>query len=186
MNLQGIFISDFNLKPEYFDHQSKIHGIPHTYRVMCNVLKIGTKISYPRETKLAFFAAFIHDMARQHDGRCADHGRWSVEKKLDNHLSLFIKNGINPEDKDEIATALTNHCLRENPPEDHPHYTTTAILKDADALDRVRISRFDLKLKFLRFHESTSLKGFAEKLYYTTRSKDLDSFSEYLQIARNL
>lgn len=186
MELSGISIHDFNLKPEYFDHQTRIHGISHTYRVMCNVLKIGTRISYHRETKLAFFAAFIHDMARQHDGRCTEHGKWSAETKLDKYFSLFIKNGMNPEDKDILATALTNHSLRENPPENHPHYITTAILKDADALDRVRISRFDLKLKFLRFPESAALKGFAEKLYHTTHSKEFNSFAEYLEIAKGI
>ena len=183
INTLNIDISKFNLKEEYFETHSWLHGIKHTYRVMCNCLVLGDKLGLTRETKLAFFGAFIHDMGRQHDGYCTEHGRWAIELKFDNFKDLFIENGVNLNDLEEIKTAVINHSMHPDISKDHPHYTTTAILKDADALDRIRMGRFNLNKKFLRFQETIELISYARKLYYKTRNSNGSGLSYYLNIA---
>ena len=70
----GINYEDFNLSPNDFDNQSEIHGINHVFRVMFNCLMIGNEIQDKENTRRAFFAAYIHDLARKYDGRCDIHG----------------------------------------------------------------------------------------------------------------
>jgi hypothetical protein len=181
-----INFSDFILSPEYFDHHGWLHGKGHVYRVMCHVLRLGEILKMPQETKLAFFAAFIHDLSRQHDGKCRTHGQRAADEKLPKFLQLFKKNKMKEEDIPYIYTAIANHSLPEEIGKDHPHYMVTSLLKDADALDRIRISPNDLKLKYLRFKESFSLIGFAEELYFLTHDKDISSFEEMMLIAEKI
>lgn len=155
-------INKFILREEYFDFQSVFHGIHHTYRVMCNCFVLGDKLGLENETKLAFCSAFIHDMARTHDGVCDKHGLWAAETKLPVFEELFFSIGVKPQELETIKAAVTNHCETNNLPESSVHYKTSAILKDADALDRVR---FGGEIKYLRFKESLFLIGFAEDLY---------------------
>jgi len=56
--------SDFDIKPGYFVHESELHGASHTYRVMCHVLVLSKKLNLIQAGRLAFCAAFVHDMAR--------------------------------------------------------------------------------------------------------------------------
>ncbi|MFH0867091.1 MAG: hypothetical protein V1904_12920, partial [Bacteroidota bacterium] len=125
-------------------------------------------------------AAFIHDMSRLHDGKCSEHGQRAADDKLPLFLPLFRTNGMKEEDIPYIYSAVSNHSIPSDISKDHPHYIVTAILKDADALDRVRISPNDLKLKFLRFSESISLISFAEELFYLTHNKTIRGFEEML------
>ena len=85
-----------------------------------------------------------------------------------------------------VYSAVANHSIPSDISKDHPHYIVTAILKDADALDRVRITRDDLKLKFLRFKETFSLIVFAQELFYLTQNKNTMSFEEMLLYADNI
>lgn len=181
-----INFSEFILKPEYFDHDGRLHGMGHVYRVMYHVLKLGTLLKYKHETKLAFFAAFIHDMSRLHDGKCSDHGQRAADDKLPQFLTLFKNNGMKEEDIPFIYSAVANHSNPSEILKNHPHYIVTAILKDADALDRVRISPDDLKLKYLRLSESVSLIAYAEELFYITQNKNIKNFEEMLFIAENI
>ena len=179
MDTFGINIDNFNLKPDFFNHQSTLHGIDHTYRVMCHVLKIGSFIKYPRETRLAFFGGYIHDMARKDDGKCSEHGKWSADEKLPAYIPLFKENGLNENEIPELYDTVAFHSIPQDLPHDHPHFITSAILKDADALDRIRIHRFDLKLKYLRFDASKDLVEFAKEVYYDTRKCGYTTFREY-------
>ena len=147
----------FKLKSEYFDFDSRWHGIEHTYNVMSNVLKLGALLNDKRETNLAFCAAFIHDMARKDDGYCTMHGEWASEKKLDKFSEFFISQGVASKDFPIIKTAVKWHSLTEELDENHPHYFVTSILKDADALDRVRFGVDALDVNYLRFKESITL-----------------------------
>ena len=181
MDTFGIHIDDFNLEPEYFNHKSTLHGIDHTYRVMSHVIKIGSIINFPRETRFAFFGAFIHDMARKHDCKCSEHGKWSADEKLMKFVPLFKKNGMEENNIPELYDAVAFHSIPEDLPKENPHYITLAILKDADALDRIRINRFDLKLKFLRFQESKELVHYAKNLFFDTRNAGYTTFREYFE-----
>ena len=178
-----INFSEFDLKPEYFDHTSCLHGSGHVYRVMHHVLKLGTTLKFEHETKLAFFAAYIHDMSRQHDGKCSEHGQRAADDKLPLFLPLFRNNGMKEEDIPYIYAAVANHSLPVDLSQNDPNYKVTAILKDADALDRIRISADDLKLKFLRISESASLIPFAEELFFQTKDKKISWFEEVMEIA---
>jgi len=163
-------ITKFALKPEYFDINSPVHGIGHTYRVMCNVLAIGSHLELEKETKLAFCAAFIHDMARQNDGVCRNHGRWAAEFKLPLFENWFEDQNITKAEIDEIRSAIIGHSQGFEFEKSHPHYITTALLKDADALDRIRVGKHNLNLNYLRFEGSYSFVDFAESLFVMTFS----------------
>ncbi len=176
----------FTLKKEYFDHQSKLHGIKHTYRVMCNCLYLGDKLKNIRETKLAFYAAFIHDMARKDDGYCIEHGLWAAKQKLPQFRDLFFSIGLQEKDLQEIKMAVINHSEKLDIPQNNPFYKTTAILKDADALDRIRIAENNLNVDYLRFKESIQLIPFAKELYYRVEDAEIHNFYEILKIAEDI
>jgi HD superfamily phosphodiesterase len=165
----------FILRAHYFDFKSPLHGIGHTYRVMCNSLALGKRLKFGRESRLALCSAFIHDMARKHDGKCTMHGAWAAEEKLPLFRDLFLSIGVMQNEIEEIRIAVTNHSLPEELPSFHDYYVTTAILKDADALDRIRLGDSNLKPDFLRFGESRELIPFSERLYHQTNGiTDLD------------
>jgi hypothetical protein len=67
-----------------------------------------------------------------------------------------------------------------------PAYKTVALLKDADALDRIRISKNCLDPDYLRFPESHTLISFAEELYYETDHLRIDNFTEMLAHANQI
>ncbi len=181
-----IDFSLFRLKQEYFDHESVLHGINHTYRVMCHCLKIGEAASLNYEIKLAFCAAFIHDMARKNDGYCPLHGTWAAKEKLPFFKELFFQVGVKPEDLGEIELALKNHSLAEEIEKNHPYYNTVALLKDADALDRIRIAEDNLNKDFLRFPQSVEQINFAKNLYYKTCNSGFNKFEEMMNIAQEI
>lgn len=152
------------LKHDYFDFNSDLHGYNHTKRVMILVKELGKYLPYKREVELAYCAAFIHDMARTSDGLCYIHGERSSKLKLPLFKQLFLDNGISENEIDEISFAVLNHSLPIEVNKKHQYYITTAILKDADALDRVRLG--DLDPNYLRFDKSVGLIPFATDLLY--------------------
>lgn len=161
-----IDITKFILKPEYFDFpESPIHGISHTYRVMTLVWILGEKTNLPEIREIAFMAAFLHDMARKHDGYCPQHGKMAVKYKLPLFADLFRQEGATDETLKKIAFSVHFHSMYFQPVR-HPYYKVLALLKDADALDRIRICKNDLNPRMLRFKESIELIPFAEQLYY--------------------
>lgn len=181
MELRKIY-SRLNLKEEYFDNQSEVHGVNHTYRVMCIIVYLGKMLNLIRETKIALCAAFVHDMSRQHDGYCTEHGLWAANNKLPDFVGLFKELGLTEEDIEIIRLAIANHSVVEELSPSDKAYKVTALLKDADALDRIRIGEENLNIDFLRFNESKLLVDFAKELYYKTRYLELDSFKQVLQI----
>lgn len=182
----GFNTRTFILKDEYFDHPSLIHGINHTYRVMYHVLNIGKKAGLGAEILQAWCAAFIHDMARQHDGYCTEHGQWSADRKFPEFEPLFLDAGVGREGLEAIRLAVINHSQRAEIDPSHPHYKTVALLKDADALDRIRIGETNLKVEYLRFPETIHLIGFAKELYFQSDSRLLNSWDELVEISRRM
>ena len=178
--------SKFVIRPEYFDHHSLLHGINHTFRVMVHVLEIGKAAGLSHEIPEAFCAAFIHDMGRKHDGWCTAHGQWSATRKLPLFKDLFLEIGIDQNGLKNIQAAATFHSQHYEPESSHPAYKTIALLKDADALDRIRISEDDLRPELLRYPESHLLIGFARNLFYETHHLSLLHFTDFHQIAAKL
>ena len=178
--------SDFDIKPGYFRNESKLHGALHTYRVMCIVLVMGEKMNLVHPVRLAFCAAFIHDMARRHDGFCIMHGPRAAREKVPEFTPLFNKYGFDDEDINTIKTAVSNHSqyieLRRN----HPHYLVTSLLKDADALDRIRLGEGNLNPKFFRNEVSMELKDFSRNLFFMSEKVPVTGFGTMLNIAQEL
>ncbi|MBE0638030.1 MAG: HD domain-containing protein [Bacteroidales bacterium] len=173
----------FCVRADHFDHPSLLHGINHTYRVMLHVLELGKLASLNHEIREAFCAAFIHDMARKHDGFCQAHGAWSAQRKLPLFSDLFLTIGVTRDGLETIKLAVTNHSVHNEISKDHPDYKTVALLKDADALDRIRISNDDLRPEYLRFPQTHHQIEFARQLYYATNKHNLESFEEIVKIA---
>lgn len=176
----------FNLQPGHFDHQSKLHGINHTYRVMCHCLYLGKTLELERETRLAFCAAFIHDMSRRHDSYCTEHGYWSSRDKLPEFSDFFKSQGINTYEIEEIKVAVRNHSEGYELEKNNPFYTTASLLKDADALDRIRLGQNNLDTDYLRFKATHAFIPFARALFYATSDKVIVLFSDILNVAESL
>ncbi len=171
----------FRLKEAYFDHQSYIHGINHSYRVMYHVLQIATATGLKREGTIAFCAAYIHDLARMHDGYCTQHGTWAAERKLNLHANLFRQIGLKNKDLKKVEIAVAWHSNSKELEKSNHAYLVTALLKDADALDRIRLGEDDLDVRYLRFPETRQMVNSAKKLFYATDDKSFSSFSEIME-----
>jgi hypothetical protein len=184
--MQALDFINFKIREVDFDHHSLLHGINHSYRVMYHVLAIGEMAGLNHEIKEAFCGAFIHDMARKHDGYCQAHGGWSARRKFPLFKELFISCGISGDGLENIKLAVTNHSLNDELNKNHPGYKTVALLKDADALDRIRISSTDLRPEYLRFAETHNLIEFAKELFYATNHRNLEGFDELIGIAEQI
>lgn len=178
-----IDVTKFTLLRRYFDNQSSLHGINHTYRVMYHCLELGGLLECSKAALLAFMGAFIHDMARKHDGYCTGHGAWAATQKLPFFIGLFIESGASEAELKLIASAVHSHSLSIDLPANDPAWLMSAILKDADALDRIRLGETNLRPEYLRFSESLALIAPAKILYYKCASEPLASFGELLDMA---
>ena len=152
----------------HFVHPSTMHGQGHVARVMVHAFRLLRATGHHDETTRLWASVFLHDLARTHDGRCHVHGgnawkRLETEEWLQQRLALA---GITVEEHAVIATAVTMHSKSEELEQTDPHWRLTALLKDADALDRVRIR--DLDPRYLRFKESRGMVTFAEELFTRT------------------
>ncbi|HOV11960.1 MAG TPA: HD domain-containing protein [Bacteroidales bacterium] len=178
--------SDFDIKPGYFIHESVLHGKLHTYRVMCNVLVLEKRLNLGHDASLAFFAAFVHDMARRHDGFCLMHGPRAARIKVPEFRPLFEKYGLTNDDIGAISTAVSNHSQYVEVSRKHPHYMVAALLKDADALDRARLGNDNLNPKYLRLSATSGLISFASQLFELSNGKNHLDFAGMLDIACGL
>jgi HD superfamily phosphodiesterase len=176
----------FTLNDSQFDHKSRMHGADHTYRVMTHALLIGINEDLKQEARIAFFAAYIHDLARKHDGKCLTHGKESAREKLPKFTEFFQSQGVSFAELSSIATAVTFHSKSHEIDNNHPDYIYTAILKDADALDRVRLGYFEPDENFLRFPKTKKLITFAHCYYENTPKDGFSSFADSLNLAEDL
>ena len=151
-----------------FVTDSYLHGLSHTLRVMHHVLRIaaaGGPDLFPAQTvREAFCAALLHDTARRHDGHCELHGQYAVAEKLPAWRDRFLACGVTDAGLDRIAFAIASHCLPHPTTQTKTQTQTSrtaaqtqtqtqtqtetstsraaaktlSLLRDADALDRVR------------------------------------------------
>lgn len=178
-----IDFNDFNLSTKQFDRQSELHGIKHSYRVMLHCLRLGILTGQRKEATNAFFGAYIHDMARTHDGYCTIHGTNSANYKLPLYQDLFFKYGASIEDLKTIQQIVAHHSLPAELPGNSSLYNTLAILKDADALDRIRLGKNDLNPKYLRIEATHKSITFGEELFFRTNKIHIGSFQEVIDLA---
>ena len=177
-------LSNFNVSEQQFDRHSDLHGVMHTYRVMLHVLRLGIATGHIAEAKSAFFAAYIHDMARKSDGYCIQHGADAAIYKLPNYEHFFIENGAKPTDIPTIGKACTWHSLNKELINTDPDWKTVALLKDADALDRLRLGDHHLDVSYLRFKETHDHIKFARELHFQTNKMNNSRFIDVLNVAR--
>lgn len=133
------------------------------------------------EARLAFFAAYIHDMSRKHDGYCTQHGADSANLKLPVYRELFLKNGATENELLIIGKAVTLHSTNTELTKQDPDWLTVAILKDADALDRIRLGAGDLKPSFLRLEESHQCILYGVELYDRTHGTTYADFLDFIK-----
>jgi len=171
----NIDFSKFTLTDDDFKIQSDIHDIGHVYRVMFNTILLGCELDDVLNTRISFCGALIHDLSRKHDGGCERHGYDSVVENFDKYKQLFMS-VLKEHDLEGVSKSCWYHSMVEEIDKNDKHYKPISILKDADALDRIRLGNLDPN--YLRFKESHGLIDKSEKLFL--EYKDYDSFEEFL------
>jgi predicted HD phosphohydrolase len=164
------------VRPDGHDASGTIHGLGHTRRVMIHASELAETlrvVGWEREALVR--AALWHDIGRTHDGADYYHGAKSAGRAV----ALGLHRGLEPEVYQTALYAITHHCGGEqyglraaeylfyyHPAGDgqecgeverrqvDPEAAVRVfkMLKDADALDRVRLG--DLDPSMLRFPES--------------------------------
>lgn len=169
--LKSTYIECLNkCKPEFF-YKSIIHGIYHNLRVsiftfyLCHKLKLNHN-----STKISLYAALYHDIGRVNDAEDNFHGQRSSQ--MIDLLNLDLSN----KDKQILKLIITAHSLP-----DEEFYkmisdndqidkklceTLFKILKDSDALDRVRLPYPHVDLKYLRLSITKQMIPFSYNLFY--------------------
>jgi len=125
-------------------------------------------------------------MSRRHDGFCIMHGPRAAKYKVPEFLPLFNKYGLETDDINIIKTAVSNHSQYVELRKDHPHYLVTSLLKDADALDRIRLGEGSLNIKFLRHEATLEMKDFSHSLYNKSEQSPIIGFETILGLAKDL
>lgn len=154
--------------PEFFWHPSRIHGQEHVSRVMIHASLLLQLTGKRHLSRPLWASVYLHDLARTHDGRCYRHGA-DAARRFAEFLETFDEAGLQSEDQHAVRTAVAWHAVPRELPRSHRHATLVHLLKDADALDRVRIH--DLNPRYLRYPESRLLIDFAYELFGSTNGK---------------
>jgi len=154
-----------------------IHGVAHARRVAVHALDLADALGASRvERDAVLLAALWHDIGREHDGGDYFHGARSAGKVL----GLGLHRGVPPRVLELALFACTYHVPEDGWAERAARYESDPraalrvlrILKDADALDRVRLGERSLKTDFLRLPESLGLVELAWALLRATEEKE--------------
>lgn len=172
-------LDEFEPKREYFEIQSRMHGVQHTRRVMAWTLVLAAENDLVSEGRLAFFAALMHDTARDNDGKCLMHGEWAAERKMPFFTPLFEKHGCTKQEFESIAQACIWHSKWKEPDLVHPDIKVINLLKDADALDRFRLGDDFFDERYLRFPRS---KTHIERAREMVVAGDHYHLSDYIRL----
>ena len=176
--------------PSDFAHSSKTHGQAHVGRVMIHAFRFLEITGMTDEASRLWGAVYLHDLARTHDGFDEVHGMHAV-MRVNESTDLqerLIARGIQSDDP-SMLLAVMMHCL----PDDHPAYggkpiwPFLAMLKDVDALDRVRFG--DLDPSYLRHEATRGMVKFAEDLYSQSHRRVKEGqnyFTDLLKVAEKI
>ncbi len=176
--------------PSDFAHPSKIHGQAHVGRVMIHAFRLIEATGMIDEASRLWGAVYLHDLARTHDGFDEVHGMHAV-MRVNESTDLqerLIARGVQSDDP-SMLLAVMMHCL----PDDHsafggkPVWPLLAMLKDVNALDRVRFG--DLDTSYLRFEQSKGMVKFAEDLYSQSHRRVKEGpnfFVDLLKVAERI
>ena len=135
---------------------------------MVHAFRLIAATGWSKHAPRLWAAVYLHDLARTHDGVCHRHGADAMMKfeTLPHVRELFRRGGVTDDDYAAIRVAVVHHSVPKELERGHPHWQLTSLLKDADALDRVRIS--DLDPGYLRNPEARAMVDFAERLFVAT------------------
>ena len=175
--------------PSDFAHASRTHGQGHVARVMVHAFRLIEATGLVDEGSRLWGAVYLHDLARTHDGFCEVHGMHAV-MRVNESTDLqerLIAHGAQSDDP-SMLLAVMMHCL----PDDHsayggkPIWPLLSLLKDADALDRVRFG--DLEPAYLRHAATREMVQFAQDLFTQTRriKEGPNHFSDVVRVAEKL
>lgn len=171
VHLPSVSLEDVGVRDEQFKHPSDLHGAAHVNRVIFHAIQIARLHSMTAYLPEIWAAAYLHDLSRRHDGICRDHGQWAVEEQMPVYVDFFLRGGVQSVRLALIEEAVRIHCQEIEVPEN----PVAVVLKDADALDRVRLG--DLNPKRLRLKHTPALISKAEDLLEIT-----DNTSDWLMI----
>lgn len=152
-------------------HPKGIHGVKHAERVLFHCVNLANVNKLTDEQKdILYLAAVYHDIGRESDGSDIMHGYKSYEKLE----KLNLLNIQNVDKKNTIKYIIENHCIEDNKRKDIYVNSDSSFLldlfKDADALDRIRIS--DLNKEYLRNYHSKRMIHIAWRLINTNSFND--------------
>ena len=153
--------------PEIFRFHSRLHGQRHVARVMVHAFHLLEATGAQDEAARLWASVYIHDIARVDDGISRRHGAdaWRRLESEPELMATLVRGGVRQADLEAIRTAVTKHSDGEViAPK--PHWRLTALLKDADGLDRVRLH--DLDIRMLRHPEARGMVQFAKRLLNET------------------
>jgi len=165
-----------------------IHGIGHTRRVCIHVLRLSAALDVPqRLCGLTLTAARWHDLGRTHDGVEPEHGARSVRRVHELGLAdePVAAGDLPPADLELVLFAIRYHSLDDATARRAAAWRAAAwraaarraalspdalpllwLLKDADALDRVRLGGGgDVDPAYLRHPCAAEFIDFAWELY---------------------
>ena len=134
------------------------HGVGHTRRVLYLASKLANRYMLNREEKrILAIACCYHDIGRVNDETHDEHGMLSVRKS--ERLGLQQLHDMSDEDWYLVRDLIIYHSLDDfrYPRNDESSVLMYKILKDADAIDRLRFD--DLDVRFLRLEYSRDLLG---------------------------
>ena len=170
-NLKDTYIELINKFNKEIIISSDIHGLGHIYRTSLYAFVISTRerISIS-DFKLLIESVLYHDIGRINDIDDAEHG-FNAVKKLE-----FLKDKYSKEEYNLICFMIASHCLDDDVANKilDIYYIKAVdkamkllfILKDADALDRVREYPY-CDIHYLRYHSSKRLLLLACILFHS-------------------
>ena len=141
------------------DGSADIHGVGHATRVTIHAVELATALRLPDwQVEAARLAGLWHDIGREHDGGDYFHGAKSAGKVV----GLGLHRGVALPTLEVALLAVTFHNVEDRRGEDAARYATDPaaalavfrVLKDADALDRVRFGLNRIDPKQLRLEVS--------------------------------
>ena len=160
---------------EWFARPSTLHGARHTQRVHIHAQRLTGELGWAdSESQLVLTAALWHDIGRTNDGVEPDHGANGAARAVD----LELTGGLAPGDADTVLFAIACHCLSDKFAKEEARRLAEPeralrvlwLLKDADALDRVRLAPWEAADPGqLRHPQTAVLLPFATELYDTLR-----------------
>jgi HD superfamily phosphodiesterase len=168
---------------EWFRHWSHLHGVGHTQRVHIHAQRLTEQLGWPRaDRELVLHAALWHDIGREGDGVEPEHGLGSVARADE----LGLTAALSDDDAAVARFAIERHSLPDRGAAEHAAELSRAddparrlaqperalrilwLLKDADALDRIRLGFGECADPHqLRHPQAIALIDFAEALHRT-------------------